>query len=122
MRFYDLKERKPKNSQWCIIKEPISTGTIHVFTHPQQYFDDEGFVCHSRAAYWAPFPKHVGWDPTGWKSEYRGDELPKHNCECLICFDFKPSGYNTPYFAYFLAKENRFCVGPQDIVIAFMEI
>lgn len=119
MKFFDLQKSKPKNGQWCVVKEPIKTANgivLYVFGQQQPFYDDAGFEGHSNVKKWAPFPDHVSINPAGWKSEYRGDELPSKNCNCLVSWGDK----EIVSICYFDAKRQKF-LGREN-VIAFMEI
>ena len=60
--------------------------------------------------------KHFITDNTGWKSEFKGDDLPNKNGYYLCCND-RPS---TVYLYWFDAKKCTF--GGSDKMIAFMDV
>ena len=116
MKFNNLSKTKPKSGQLCLIKEFINGTQLNVFPQPQFYYDDTLFMAHPRVKEWAPIPKHVSVSAEGWKSEYRGDELPNKSCSCLVCTeDSKIVKY--AYFSIF----GQCFLGIKN-VIAFMEI
>jgi hypothetical protein len=121
MKFFDLRTKKPKDGQLCIVKDQIKgrdgKPALNVFVHPQ-WFYGEGFLCHPAAKMWAAFPDHVESNPIGWKSIYRGDDLPPRSCECVACFEDS----EIPKIVYFLAKDQRFVWCDKKEPIAFMEI
>ena len=113
MRYYDYNKKRPKEGQWCIIKERLPHG-IHIEMYPQPYYAHWGFRNHPKVVSWAPKPKHICEDPKGWKSEFRGDELPAKSCWCLVCTDKD----RFVSHAYFDMSEQRFLGNPD--VVAYM--
>lgn len=115
MRFFDLNKKTPKNMQRCVIKEKYGKH-IDIFGSSclQIWWDDSRFMGHPNVIAWAPVPEHITVNPKGWRSEYRGDDLPAQNCRCLVCTESSKS----VRYAYF--HEGRFLAHPD--VIAFMEI
>ncbi len=121
MKFYDIKQRQPTKGQWCIIKEKINNGkAVDVFQQPQQFFEETEFTGHSGVVSWAPVPQHALENWRGWKSEYRGDDLPKKSCQCLVCFDNNRMW--DVRIAYYHTGLGRFVGLGQREVIAYMEI
>lgn len=118
MRFFSMQKRRPANGQWCVIREKRADGTTYIAGYKRQYFDDDRDF--ETVVDWAPFPRHVEHDPTGWKSIYRGDDLPTGNCDCLVCCEDVGRNYKAVHFAYFLDREQRFLARPD--VLAFMVI
>lgn len=117
MKLYDITQRKPKNAQWCFIKEKSVDGKLtYIFSQPQCWYDDESFACHPRVVAWAPVPDHVSVNPDGWLSEYRGDSFPDCSCSCAVSLESSP----IVRYAYFSAELGRF-LAHKD-VIAFMPI
>lgn len=115
MTFYQYDKKRPKNGQRCLIKEKCGS-TVDVMPFPQTYYDDCGFMCHPRVVAWAALPDHISVNPTGWRSEYRGDDLPSRSCACVVCDDQS----RMVSYAYFEASLQRFLGHPD--VIAFMPI
>ena len=113
MRFYDIDKKRPKNGQWCLIKEKFG-NEVDLSLWPQCYWDDCGFMYHPDVVAWAPMPDHISVNPDGWKSEYRGDELPSKSCWCLVCDDKSRNVFS----AYFDVSKQRFLAYPD--VVAFM--
>ena len=81
------------------------------------YYDHENRFAAHRITKWAPMPEHIIVDPAGWKSEFRGDGLPKKSDWCLVCTEKD----KLVHFAWFDEKTQDFS-GYRNQVIAFMEI
>jgi len=115
MRFYDINKKTPQNAQQCVIKEKFGKGIgIAGSSCLQFWYDDSRFMCHPNVVEWSPVPEHITINPKGWSSEYRGDDLPSRNCDCLVCTDKN----RLVKYAYF--HDGKFLGHPD--VIAYMEI
>ena len=115
MKFRDLKKDPPPNGTWVLLRDKKG----HLNTQPQIYFDNES-IRYNSAGYveYAALPEHITKDPTGWLSEFRGDDLPTKNTSCLVC----TASRRMPFYAYFLEKEQRFLGVKDGDVIAFQLI
>ena len=117
MRFYNIDKKLPQEGQWCLIKEKIrNRKDVHVSIWPQHYYEHCGFMCHPDVIGWSPMPEHICHNNKGWKSEFRGDELPSKSCWCVVCADKN----EIVSCAYFDAPKQRFLGYPN--VVAFMSI
>ena len=112
MKFKSLKTEPPKDGTWCLFRRKDG----YVNTQPQAFFADE-----KKAHYvdYAVLPSHFVDNPEGWLSPYRGDPLPRKDSSCLVCTDNRK---RMPFYAYFLAKEERFLGGCDADVIAYQYI
>lgn len=117
MKFYHIEKKQPRDGQWCLIREKQNYDAVIVlYPHPQQYFRDIGFQCHPGVVSWAPVPMNVTGNPLGWSSEFRGDELPDTDCNCLICLD-GDDRYSLPRVAFYLAKKQTFYgIGERNVI------
>ena len=110
-KWHQIAHRLPEHGQRCIIKEKISGGRIHIFNYPQIWYDDCGFMCHQKVVAWKPVPEHVSINSAGWKSEYRGDDLPDNDCSCLICTEYSL----IPQYSYYKKILGRF-LGYENVI------
>lgn len=117
MRFYYIEKKQPRDGQWCLIREERDYDQgIVLYPHPQKYFQDSGFISHPKVVSWAPVPQNVIGNPLGWSSEFRGDDLPDADCNCLICLD-GGDRYSLPRVAFYLAKKQAFCgIGERNVI------
>ena len=60
MQFFDLDKRKPKDGEFCLIKEwDPPRKRILLFCTTQQWDEQSGqFGFHERVVQWAPLPPH----------------------------------------------------------------
>jgi len=112
MKFFDCDIKKPVDGQFCVIKQKSGNVIPYLYS----YYENSGFPYNLNITKWAPAPKHVLIDKSGWSSEYWGDELPKERCECLVCCEDS----KLVRYAYFLKEKDKF-LGVSKVV-AFMVI
>jgi len=119
MKFCDLQKKTPTHGQSCVIKERIGKRT-EVFGSAcmQTWWDDSRFMCHPNVVAWAPVPEHVNINPNGWFSEFRGDDLPKRSCGCLVSTESSKS----VKYAFYSADLGRFLGHGLADVLAFIPI
>lgn len=80
-----------------------------------------GWGMQNRTIAYMPLPQNIDRDPTAWKSEYRGDELPDKDKACIVQLQNSVGKFKISE-SYYLAKENRFLRIPNGWeVIAWME-
>ena len=85
MKFYNLQKTQPANMKRCVIKERIGKRYgVFGMSCLQTWRDDSHFACHPDVVAWSPVPEHVNVNPSGWLSEFRGDDLPSESCSCLV--------------------------------------
>jgi len=77
IKFRDLKSVKPENGTRCIVKGFFQNKKEITPNYCMFYYDHENRFAAHRITKWAPMPEHIIVDPAGWKSEFRGDGLPK---------------------------------------------
>ena len=111
MKFRDLKKDPPPSGTWILLRD--KKGFLN--TQPWQYYDE---LKNSSYVEYAILPEHITKDPTGWLSEFRGDDLPAKNTPGLVC----TASRRSPFYAYFLEKEQRFLGVKDGDVIAFQPI
>lgn len=117
IKFRDLKSAKPENGTRCIVKGFFQNKKEITPNYCMFYYDHENRFAAHRITKWAPMPEHIIVDPAGWKSEFRGDGLPKKSDWCLVCTEKD----KLVHFAWFDEKTQDF-PGYRNQVIAFMEI
>lgn len=115
MKFYDYDKKRPKEGQFCLIREKLPYG-MNLLLWPQPYYNYCGFQNHPTVVSWAPVPEHICNNPKGWKSHYRGDDLPKKSGWYIVCTDKS----KIVSHAYFDVKVQRFLGNPD--VVAYMPI
>lgn len=117
IKFQNYEFVKPENGSWCIVKGLFKNKKEIMPSYFMCYWEEESAFAVHRITKWAPVPKHVCVDPTGWKSEYYGDELPNNSDWCLVCTEKNKH----VHFAWFDEKTQDFPEHKQQ-VIAFMEL
>lgn len=123
---------KPK---WLPITEKFELNDMAIVTRHIKGQKDQklldvtigfpGWGLQNGAVAYMPLPRDIIQDPTAWKSEYRGDELPSKDIPCMVHLQGAKADNDGKYRildSYYLAKENRFLRIPNGWeVIAWME-
>ena len=116
MKFFSIGTKHPNRGQECVFRKRPHYDKEFTYEYLHSWYDDERFG--DGVFEWAPVPPHININPRGWKSEYRGDDPPDHNCGCLICTNKN----SLVYYASYNTDLCKFLGHKEGTVLGFIEI